>query len=126
VRLAVPAKQIHGASDKALSSQAFIRRTVTQLRRPKIDYTTAAVRPRDVWVLGIEGVHIEVLHTVDAVKVVQRGTLAQRNQEYPVSIDGKMRVSREEALSVFLRYSPETLQVVGGQWRLRPFCCCAN
>jgi hypothetical protein len=74
-----------------------------QLGRSKIGYTAAAIRPSNIWVLGIEGVNIKVFHTVDAVEVVQRRTLTQRNQKYPVSIDGKMRVSRKEALSVFLR-----------------------
>ena len=41
-------------------------------------------------------------------------TLAKRDEKYPIAIDRKMRVSREEALSVFVRYFPEALQVVGG------------
>jgi hypothetical protein len=54
-------------------------------------------------VLGIEGVNIEVLYAVDAVKVVKPPTLAQRDEKYPIALDRKMRVSREEALSVVVR-----------------------
>ena len=62
-------------------------RVIAELRLAEVSHAVPPVRPGNVWVLGIEAVDVEVLHTVllvrapPAVHVVQCPALAQGDEQ---------------------------------------------
>lgn len=84
----------------------------SELGVAEVRHAAATVRVADGWIPGVEGVDVEVFHTVGAVHVVQRGALAQRGRQDPVAVHAEVRVAGEQPFAVVFRNLGEAAQVL--------------
>jgi hypothetical protein len=66
---------VDGAADEVDVAPAVtgVRGVAAQLRRAEVGHDPPARRELALWVAGVEGPHVEVLHAVAAVEVVECG-----------------------------------------------------
>jgi hypothetical protein len=85
-----PAYQIDVAADEVFP----LVRVIAELRLAEVRHDVPTVRPSDAGNLGVERVNIEVLDAVsarlalEAVQVVQRTALAERDDQHSGLVDG--------------------------------------